>query len=383
MATLLRAEGAAILALQDGDVRTLFSYRVDDTLAWRDVLGEDALQRALVDRAGFTTAIPAELWGESVAYALLTPITSTGPDRGVLCALRHGIPFDAVELVAGEAAARLLSMAFADAQAAALGERDGTTEAARVVPQAGTRRDLPLPPMLRVAIVESQPAMRLGLEAILERAGLAVAISCATVTEAIARMPGARCDVALVGTLADAIGSDAVARLRERSRVEVVVMTEARRGSDGHAALRAGASGHLARDAAPAKIVAALHAAAAGLAAVDVSMLDALLRASADPDERADRTDLVESVSDAPVEREAPAPAETERGARRASEALSPRERELLRYLAEGYTNKEIARVMVLADDTVKKGVQSLIAKLGAADRTHAVVLALRSGLIE
>jgi DNA-binding NarL/FixJ family response regulator len=51
--------------------------------------------------------------------------------------------------------------------------------------------------------------------------------------------------------------------------------------------------------------------------------------------------------------------------------------------LAEGYTNKEIARAMVLAEDTVKKGVQTLIAKLGATDRTHAVVLALRRHLIE
>jgi DNA-binding NarL/FixJ family response regulator len=64
-------------------------------------------------------------------------------------------------------------------------------------------------------------------------------------------------------------------------------------------------------------------------------------------------------------------------------EPLTPRELELLRYLAEGYTNKEIARAMVLAEDTVKKGVQTLIAKLGATDRTHAVVLALRRRLIE
>ena len=66
-----------------------------------------------------------------------------------------------------------------------------------------------------------------------------------------------------------------------------------------------------------------------------------------------------------------------------AHDPLTPREMELLRYMAEGYTNKEIARAMVLAEDTVKKGVQMLIAKLGAADRTHAVVLALRNRLIE
>src|SRR5207302_8202211 len=52
-------------------------------------------------------------------------------------------------------------------------------------------------------------------------------------------------------------------------------------------------------------------------------------------------------------------------------DALTPRELELLRYMAEGYTNKEVARAMVLAEDTVKKAVQTLIAKLGAADRTN------------
>ncbi|OLC56675.1 MAG: hypothetical protein AUH85_05645 [Chloroflexi bacterium 13_1_40CM_4_68_4] len=62
---------------------------------------------------------------------------------------------------------------------------------------------------------------------------------------------------------------------------------------------------------------------------------------------------------------------------------MTPRELEYLRYLAEGLTNKEIARAMVLAEDTVKKGIQALIAKLGAVDRTHAVVVALRNGLIE
>ena len=81
---------------------------------------------------------------------------------------------------------------------------------------------------------------------------------------------------------------------------------------------------------------------------------------------------------------ESQVPARAERPAERApKDALSARELELLKYLAEGYTNKEIARAMVLAEDTVKKAVQTLIAKLGAADRTHAVVLALRGHLID
>jgi len=251
---------------------------------------------------------------------------------------------------------------------------------------------------LRVAIIESQPATRLGLELILGRSGVLVVMSCATVAELLAGLPGARCEVALVGTLADATPGDAVQRLRERAQLEVVVITEPRHGTEGRAALRAGASGQISRDAAPATIVAALHAAASGLATMDTSVLEALLRSRDDADDLADAT-VGADAQESATEREAPGPAarveesrdqgarppgpESARAARRATDALSPRERELLRYLAEGYTNKEIARVMVLADDTVKKGVQSLIAKLGAADRTHAVVLALRSGLIQ
>jgi DNA-binding NarL/FixJ family response regulator len=88
------------------------------------------------------------------------------------------------------------------------------------------------------------------------------------------------------------------------------------------------------------------------------------------------------SAYEAPPEVATAAPAE--RPAERSpKDALSARELELLKLLAEGYTNKEIARAMVLAEDTVKKGVQQLIAKLGATDRTHAVVVALRSDLIQ
>jgi len=257
---------------------------------------------------------------------------------------------------------------------------------------------------LRVAIIESQPATRVGLETILERVGLITVLSCATVTEAIAGLAGVRCEVALIGTIADAAPADAVRRIRERARVEVVVIGDPHHANEGRAILRAGARGQIPRDAAPETIVAALHAAASGLAAVDAAVLEALLRSEGRPDDLMDAP-AGDADDDAPFERsaidpggraeitgaEGPRPAadgprqtgEMARAARRVTDALSPRERELLRYLAEGYTNKEIARVMVLADDTVKKGVQSLIAKLGAADRTHAVVLALRSGLIQ
>lgn len=90
------------------------------------------------------------------------------------------------------------------------------------------------------------------------------------------------------------------------------------------------------------------------------------------------------STVDAPAAFDAPRAAEPVLAERSSiGENLTPRELDLLRHLARGATNKEIARAMVLAEDTVKKAVRTVIAKLGATDRTHAVVLALRSSLID
>ncbi|MBI4317327.1 MAG: response regulator transcription factor [Chloroflexi bacterium] len=62
---------------------------------------------------------------------------------------------------------------------------------------------------------------------------------------------------------------------------------------------------------------------------------------------------------------------------------LTERERAVLKLLAEGRTNKEIADSLALAEVTVKKHVQSIIAKLRASDRTHAAITGLRIGLIK
>lgn len=64
-------------------------------------------------------------------------------------------------------------------------------------------------------------------------------------------------------------------------------------------------------------------------------------------------------------------------------EALTPREQEVLKLMAEGGTNKDIADALSLAEVTVKKHVQSIVAKLRASDRTHAAITGLRIGLIK
>lgn len=63
-------------------------------------------------------------------------------------------------------------------------------------------------------------------------------------------------------------------------------------------------------------------------------------------------------------------------------EPLSPRELEVLRHLAEGLSNKEIARAMGVSENTIKFHVNAILGKLGAQSRTEAVVRATRAGLV-
>lgn len=66
-----------------------------------------------------------------------------------------------------------------------------------------------------------------------------------------------------------------------------------------------------------------------------------------------------------------------------AAEVLSARELEVLRYMALGYKNREIAQTMWISENTVKTHVAHVISKLGQRDRTQAVVVAIKKGLIE
>jgi len=227
---------------------------------------------------------------------------------------------------------------------------------------------------IRVLAVEDHPVMRLGVRALLEREGLVIAGITATCAEALDLVRENEPDVVLLDLgLPDAVGPDAVERIREVSAsVPIIAFSVERTPEVIRAVLRAGANGYVSKDAPSSQVVAALVAAVQGLTALGAAEAHALSRSG-------EAIPIVEQPEETTGTEE-----ETEPGATApVREPLTPRELELLRYLAEGYTNKEIARAMVLAEDTVKKGVQTLIAKLGATDRTHAVVLALRRRLIE
>jgi DNA-binding NarL/FixJ family response regulator/GAF domain-containing protein len=244
--------------------------------------------------------------------------------------------------------------------------------------------------VLRVLAVEDHPVMQLGVRALLEREGLVVVGLTATCSEAIGLLEEAQPDVILCDLhLPDADGAEAITRLRaEAPALPIVAFSIDRSPELIRAVLRAGGNGYVSKDTPASRVIAALHAAVEGLVALG--------REAATSIARIDGVEPRAQTQAAPVE---PESARVEKAATTAApsggtpngsggdstshEPLTPRELELLRYMAEGYTNKEVARAMVLAEDTVKKGVQMLIAKLGAADRTHAVVLALRNHLID
>jgi DNA-binding NarL/FixJ family response regulator len=123
-------------------------------------------------------------------------------------------------------------------------------------------------------------------------------------------------------------------------------------------ALRAGASGFLLKDAAPGQLVDAIRTVARGDALVDPAVTRSLIGAFAG--RLRPRTESADSA-----------------------EMLTPREREVLRLLAQGMSNAEIAQALVVTRETAKTYVSRILLKLGVRDRVQAVVYAYRSGIAD
>ena len=208
-----------------------------------------------------------------------------------------------------------------------------------------------------VLVVDDHTLFRRGLVALLSsEPRLRVVGDAADAAEALARGPALAPDVLLLDNhLPGATGIDALPGLREAiPGVKVLMLTVSEDERDLARALTAGAAGYLLKTAEADWLVAAILRVVEGESVVSPEMtgkLVAALRSSAAPAVRG------------PVD------------------ALSPREREILRELARGGSNKEIARALDIAETTVKVHVQSILRKLELPSRVHAALFAVENGI--
>ena len=225
-----------------------------------------------------------------------------------------------------------------------------------------------------VIVADDQSAVREGLVLLLGTLpGIAVAGQAADGAAAVELVAAVPPDVALMDqNMPGCDGVTATARITaEHPGTRVVVLTTYADDESIIGALQAGALGYLTKDATRAEIGRAIQAAAAGQAVLDPGVQRRLLSAAARP-----------AQPPAPTAAAAPAgPAGGPAGGPVGGEDdLTPREAEVLRLIAAGQSNREIARTLFVSEATVKTHVNRIFAKTGSRDRVQAMRYAYTHG---
>ena len=216
-----------------------------------------------------------------------------------------------------------------------------------------------VPEKIRVLVADDQTLVRTGFRVILEAEGdIEVVAEADTGTEAIRQAQLVEPDVILMDIRMPGLDGLAATEeiLRHPDPPTIVVLTTFDQNEYIYRALRAGAAGFLLKDAPSTRLIAAVRAAATGDSLIEPSITQRLVERFAEP------------------ARPAEPPPELA--------ALTERERDVLRLVARGLSNAEIAAELVVAETTVKTHVARILTKLGVRDRVQAVVLAYETGFV-
>ncbi len=201
---------------------------------------------------------------------------------------------------------------------------------------------------IRVLCVDDHPIVRDGIAAIINlQPDMMLAGAVATGGEALERFFELRPDVALVDLqLPDMSGFDVIKKIRNKfPSARIIVLSSHEGDVDIQRALEAGAQGYVAKGIVRGELLETIRSVHAGKRRLPAALAQKLAEHLAD-------------------------------------EAISPRELDVLSLMAAGKRNKEIASELSIAEDTVKMHVRNILSKLQVNDRTEAVTIALRRGII-
>ncbi|MDH5325067.1 MAG: response regulator [Gammaproteobacteria bacterium] len=210
---------------------------------------------------------------------------------------------------------------------------------------------------MRVFLIDDHTLFRMGLKGLLENSGIEVIGTASNGQEGLSRSTELQADVILLDMrLPDMDGLSVLTELRNRGiSVPIAILTTSDDETDLVSCLRSGAQGYLLKDMDPEDLVAALHKIVEGESVIAPQLAGTLARA----------------LQDKPT----PQPADTPLS------ELTPREREIISHLAEGQSNKAIARDLGISDGTVKLHVKAILRKLDVRSRVEAAVIAVEQGL--
>lgn len=206
---------------------------------------------------------------------------------------------------------------------------------------------------VRVLVVDDHDVVRHGLVALLQKySDVDVVGSCGSGPEALGQIPRSTPDVVLLDLQMPGMsGLEVLARIRAlASSPHVIVLTAHGEDDLVLGAVRGGADGYVLKSAPPEELLATIRSVACGGQRFDQVVVQALLKEGEQERDRA---------------------------------LLTRRELEILRLVASGHSNKEIGQLLFISVGSVKDHLEAVYRKLEVSDRTHAVAVALRKGLLD